>query len=697
MKKKRKNNQRKNSEKRNELLRELILFIFMTLFSLSYFYLDPQITGLTILNETNSTEAIFGIQPININNLTEIIPIENITNNTSIKNKEITFNSQEDSIFRIQIANVLNLSLIYPFNASIIYNNSATLNVTQEGNITNFIIYGGNTSNLDYNNILYKNTSITGVQANNITYNFTALPIKPDGTDGLVLLYHFDNASSLENDTHTLDYSNQVKALNNGTYIRWNTTQQSLGNLSGRFGNSFMFNGMNNFVNVNNSASLQIVQNITLSAWIKFDYQFTNYSSTYSNISSQGVIDKGDYGLYFDIGTGTLNFKLDNKSAVENWTISRGGNSNITFALKEYNGVFYAGKGKSEGEGIAYWCNHSFNTSGDIQVCDPDEWFESYNNFTMGTSSVNVFEVFNGKLYAGLGAGSGDGDIIICNANNTGNASVCDGNADWKIIFNNTITNIASLKVFNGMLYAGFAGGTGQGDIWICKPNMTGDDKLCDLGDWKRSYNSAESTASAFEVYNNRLYSTAFGGGNNLHVCDPELNTTNLGEGLRECDPDEWNSSVFDTGQEELRGIKEFNGRLYVGQGTGSGEGDVLVCNPVTNTTGDRTTCDSNEWNISFDADSDSVYVLEAFNGKLYAGTGGNSLGEGDIYVCDPSRNSTGGNLTVCDVDEWTPSYQGRILYTWALGLFNNRLYSGGGEGDFNVTGNILVLGYNNT
>ena len=62
--------------------------------------------------------------------------------------------------FAHNLANELNLTLFSPLNRTVTTNLSVTLNVTQEGNITKFIIYGGNNSGngstgIDYNNILY--------------------------------------------------------------------------------------------------------------------------------------------------------------------------------------------------------------------------------------------------------------------------------------------------------------------------------------------------------------------------------------------------------------------------------------------------------------------------------------------------------------------------------------------------------------
>jgi len=212
-------------KKRNELIRELFIMIFAILFSLTYFYLDPQITGY--------------------------------------------------STFHINIADVLNLTLNSPINNTRTNNMSIMLNITQEGNITNFIIYGGNTSDLDYNNVLYRNNSITGVQANNITYNFTALPIKPQGdfSDGLVLLMHFDNITNFENATNGSNFTVYDWSLNNNNGT--GATNSSNGGpqfnvTGGKFGGTFEFDGKDDYISIANSNSLNFgTGDFTLASWFK--------------------------------------------------------------------------------------------------------------------------------------------------------------------------------------------------------------------------------------------------------------------------------------------------------------------------------------------------------------------------------------------------------------------------------------------
>ncbi|MBS3171816.1 hypothetical protein J4449_04355, partial [Candidatus Woesearchaeota archaeon] len=55
-------------EKSRNLLPILTIFAFVALLGLSYYFIQPAITGFTLIeNGTNATESVFGIQPVNIN------------------------------------------------------------------------------------------------------------------------------------------------------------------------------------------------------------------------------------------------------------------------------------------------------------------------------------------------------------------------------------------------------------------------------------------------------------------------------------------------------------------------------------------------------------------------------------------------------------------------------------------------------
>ena len=78
-------------------------------------------------------------------------------------------------------------------------------------------------------------------------------------------------------------------------------------------------------------------------------------------------------------------------------------------------------------------------------------------------------------------------------------------------------------------------------------------------------------------------------------------------------DDGSWTIS-YDGAQEVIRALCVYDGKLYAGQGSGTGDGDVLVYDGTT-------------WTISYDGAQEVIFSLCVYDGKLYAGQG---LGTGD-------------------------------------------------------------------
>jgi hypothetical protein len=104
-----------------------------------------------------------------------------------------------------------------------------------------------------------------------------------------------------------------------------------------------------------------------------------------------------------------------------------------------------------------------------------------------------------------------------------------------------------------------------------------------------------------------------------------------------------------------------YNGKLYAGQGSGGGDGDVFVF-------------DGSSWSTSYNGAQEIIDSLEVYNGKLYAGQGTGG-GDGDVFVFDGST--------------WSTSYNGAQEIIGCLAVYNGKLYAGqgtgGGDGDVYV------------
>jgi len=82
--------------------------------------------------------------------------------------------------------------------------------------------------------------------------------------DGLVLMMNFDNVSALgENDSLVVDVSGNG---NNGTC---SGTNCSIWKTNGKYGGAFEFDGVDDYVSVDDSSSLDIVNELTMGLWVK--------------------------------------------------------------------------------------------------------------------------------------------------------------------------------------------------------------------------------------------------------------------------------------------------------------------------------------------------------------------------------------------------------------------------------------------
>ncbi|MFH1917685.1 MAG: right-handed parallel beta-helix repeat-containing protein, partial [Nanoarchaeota archaeon] len=106
------------------------------------------------------------------------------------------------------------------------------------------------------------NVSIWNVTLDEVKYNWNGTNFTMYN-DSLVLMMNFDNVSALgENDTLVKDLSGYG---NNGTISGsvWNST--------GKYGGAFEFDGVDDWINVSDSNSLDISEEISVGAWVKLE------------------------------------------------------------------------------------------------------------------------------------------------------------------------------------------------------------------------------------------------------------------------------------------------------------------------------------------------------------------------------------------------------------------------------------------
>jgi len=153
-----------------------------------------------------------------------------------------------------------------PLNASTVPNHWATLNVSVNttGNLDIKIFANSNYSRLNLQDSLVFHTLNA---TEDISYNFTSIPIQHDD-EGLVALYHFDNLSAYgENATWVYDFAGSG-GKNNGTVVGG-----SVWNESRKMGGAYEFDGDDDYVKIlhNDSIDFNLTNSYAISVWVKMD------------------------------------------------------------------------------------------------------------------------------------------------------------------------------------------------------------------------------------------------------------------------------------------------------------------------------------------------------------------------------------------------------------------------------------------
>ncbi len=320
--------------------------------------------------------------------------------------------------------------------------------------------------------------------------------------------------------------------------------------------------------------------------------------------------------LYAGFGTSAGDGDIYYTSDGATWTASYTSASFTAFkAMTVYNGKLYAA-GSDATNAIVYVCTPS--TAGNANICDDNtDWAASYTD-AAGHDTALSLAVFNGKLYAGLGSGADDGDVFEFNGTSWA-ASLSQAGYE----------TISSMAVFNGSLYAGHGNNTaGDADV-----------KRFDGTAWSATFAYTDSATymevASLAVYNGKLYmgtgaTTAdFGDG---YVCDPSA--AGAAGDWHVCDSNsDWritlSTDAFNAAQ-NIPSMATYNGKLYAGlRGAAAGDdGDIWVLN-------------GSSWAISqANTGYDSVSALIEYNGKLFAGLG-TGTGDGDVQTYTEARSTT--------------------------------------------------------
>ena len=394
---------------------------------------------------------------------------------------------------------------------------------------------------------------------------------------GLIAEWYFDLGEGSE----IIDSSGNN---NDGTIYEATWTQ-------GIMGSALLFDGMNDYVEVTDSDSLDITGEITIEAWVKKQ-----------EVSRAGsILSKGAYSLKIGDDEKAY-FELCNGSE-EIMKVGDLGDKSRVYSLTVYDGKLYAG---TEGLGKIYYYNGGTDwidvgqleseknvcvfslivyksklyagdySSGRVYRYDGDSVWTKLGS--LGTADyVFSLAVYDGKLYAGTGEGfSGEPwGKVYCYEEGIGWTDVG--------LLGSSI-HVVSLAVYNGKLYAGTL--SSGSDKVFCYEGGTTWTGLGSLG--------SNSTAQSLAVYNGKLYA----------------GTASFGEVYRYNGGTTWTNLGRLGGNYSVYSLAVYNDKLYAGVGL---TGHVYCYDGMTWT---------NLGRLGVPADCFCVHTLAVYDGKLYAGTG---------------------------------------------------------------------------
>ncbi|HAM88042.1 MAG: hypothetical protein US83_C0001G0013 [Candidatus Falkowbacteria bacterium GW2011_GWC2_38_22] len=380
------------------------------------------------------------------------------------------------------------------------------------------------------------------------------------------------------------------------------------------------------------------------------------------------------------------------------------------------NNVVYTGQGNGSAEGDIYYCRPSADGDAD-GICEGSEFTKSYEGAQELIWSMAI-DTRSGAIYAGQGSGSGDGDIYRCAPLREGDSDGLCETGEWTKAYEGSEEYILALAYDNdnSVMYAGQGSGATDGNIYACAPYDYGDkDGLCETGEWYGSFNGDQEGiySLVYESYYNVMYAGqgSGSGDGDIYYCRP--NTDGDADGI--CEYGEWTKSWEGT-QEYVASmaVDTINNVVYFGQGSGSGDGDVYYCRPGTTGNGDGI-CSGIEWTVVYNSTTwEYAYSIAFDSGQRAIYIGGSSgSGDGDIYRC--FANVDGDRNGICETGEWSTLavFDGGQEYIQSLAVdpVNGVVYAGQGSGsgdgdvyyystgDYKIaaTGTVAITGANGT
>ena len=444
----------------------------------------------------------------------------------------------------------------------------------------------------------------------------------------------------------------------------------------------------------------------------------TNYESVYSLANDGSVLyaglgsGNGDGELWEYNGTTWSQIGGDGVNS--SWSTNEG---DSVFALTSSMGKVYAGLYDARGGGYLYSYNGSSWT-----VLGGQHLNNSWGYY--GQGSVEVMQVAGDYLYAGLGIAAGSAQVWRTNGNGWELVGGQGVNGSWDP---NTYEWVSSMSSHNGKLYVGLGASTGDGEVWeLTGTSWTKIGGDGDNGGWANNYEEVNSLAS----FGGYLYAGLGNGGNDAEVWqwdgsswthiggDSKNNgwTTNyervsamgvlngqlyvgLGASAGDSEVWRWNGSVWTkiggdgvfgswdptttNMHEQVESMMPFNNKLYVGLGNSADDAEVWEYDGTAwiQIGGDDI---NNSW---VSGTYERVRTIASYNGELIAGLG-SSTGDGEVWKYDGTNwSKIGGNST-------NGSWANTVEEVRSFSAYKGKLYAGTGS-SANVDANVWTWGDN--
>jgi hypothetical protein len=371
------------------------------------------------------------------------------------------------------------------------------------------------------------------------------------------LLLHLDESSGTPVDS----------ATPSGT-----ATPTGLTYVSGQLNNAGDFNGTSSQVSMADSSNLSLSGSHSLEAWAKLDNSF----SASSHGQKQGILDKGDYRLYFDQTSGKVVYELGNIASTT-WTQQAGNDIKNSWDL---NGKNYIRSSVVDSSNNVYVGLGNAVSDAEVWKWNGTTWSQIGGDGDNGSWQDQQFEnvwslaVDSTYIYAGLGDTAGDAEVWRCSLTSCTDWDKIGGdavNSSWAL---STYEYVSSLSVMGSNLYAGLGSSANDAEVWRWNGTswtQVGGDSL--NSGWTTNFESVWSM-----VNNGSVLFAALGDS----TTDAEVWRYNGtawtkvgGDGV---------SSSWNTNYEQALSLTLVSTTLYVGTGNTATDAEVWRCTSCTTT-----------------------------------------------------------------------------------------------------------------